>query len=125
FFNNKLGFTLGGGAITNPGLYLVIVPPINGATAFSAPDSRYFNMSPGTQFMAWDGQATLDYMPTRNITFRLEYTHREASVPYFSGPGGVTPPGGNQGAPGSFVSGWSPDLQRDENRITTAFLVRL
>ena len=29
-------------------------------------------------------------MPTRNITFRLEYTHRWASVPYFTGTNGVT-----------------------------------
>jgi hypothetical protein len=29
-------------------------------------------------------------------------------VPYFSGPEGVTPPGGNTGALGSLVAGWGP-----------------
>lgn len=28
-----IGLTIGGGAMTNPGRYLVLVPPINGATA--------------------------------------------------------------------------------------------
>jgi hypothetical protein len=45
-------------------------------------------------------------------------------VPYFSGAGGVTPPGGNQGSPGSQVTGWSPDLVTTENRITAAMMVK-
>lgn len=48
-----------------------------------------------------------------------------ANVPYFSGPGGVTPPGGNAGSPGSFVPGWSPDLRKFERRFTIAILVKL
>jgi len=60
----------------------------------------------------------------------MEYTHRQASVPYFAGPNGVTPavaPGvySNVGAPGSAVPGFTPDLQKGENRITMNFLVRL
>jgi len=55
----------------------------------------------------------------------LEYNHRVASVPYFTGHEGVTPPGGNQGAPGSFVPGWSPDLTPTEDRITLAMMVKL
>jgi hypothetical protein len=46
-------------------------------------------------------------------------------VPYFSGPGGVTPPGGNQGDPGSYVPGWAPDLVKTETRVTIALLVKL
>jgi hypothetical protein len=45
-------------------------------------------------------------------------------VPYWSGPGGVTPPGGNAGTPGSFVAGWSPDLRFTEDRGTMAILVK-
>jgi hypothetical protein len=45
-------------------------------------------------------------------------------VPYFSGPGGVTPPGGNQGAPGSLVPGFTPDLRKNENRLNMAILVK-
>jgi hypothetical protein len=70
-------------------------------------------------------QLTLDYMPFDTVTFRVEYNHRAASVPYFSGAGGVTPPGGNQGSLGSAVMGWSPDLRYTEDRLTTAMMVRL
>jgi hypothetical protein len=62
-------------------------------------------------------------MPSQYVTFRLEYNHRAANVPYFSGSGGVTPPGGNTGSPGSSVPGWSPDLVNSENRMTGALLV--
>jgi hypothetical protein len=70
-------------------------------------------------------QLTADYMPQPFITFRAEFNHRAASVPYFSGPGGVTPPGGNQGAPGSIYSTWSPDLVKDENRLTLAMMIKM
>src|SRR3989442_10890104 len=33
----------------------------------------------------------------RSATFRFEIDRRAATVPYFAGPGGVTPPGGNSG----------------------------
>lgn len=123
FFNNRLGFTVGGGAITNPGLYLVLVPPINGATALSG--SPYFNNTPGSKYQAWDMQVTADYSPVQFVTFRVEYNHRAASIPYFTGPGGVTPPGGNQGAPGSAVDGWSPDLVKNEDRLTGALMIKI
>lgn len=64
-------------------------------------------------------------MPSPFYTLRFEYIHRQASVPYFAGHGGVTPPGGNQGAPGSSVDGWAPDLARSENRIQIALMIRL
>src|SRR5262249_54582875 len=35
FGHDHYALTVGGGAITNPGRYLVLIPPINGATAFS------------------------------------------------------------------------------------------
>lgn len=123
FGGGRFAFSAGGGAIKNPGRYLVLTPPINGATASSGTD--YFPQKPGSDFWAWDYQLTGDYMPNRNLTFRLEYNHRWANVPYFSGPGGVTPPNGNQVNPGSTISGWSPDLVKAEDRVTVAMLVRL
>jgi putative OmpL-like beta-barrel porin-2 len=122
FHRNLYGFTLGGGKINNPGRYLVLLPPINGATAASG--TPYFTQNPGDPYKAWDASATFDYMPSQYITFRWEYDHRAANVPYFSGRGGVTPPGGNTGAPGSVVPGFSPDLVRDENRLNLAILVK-
>jgi len=122
FARDRLGLTVGGGRIHNPGRYLVLLPPINGATAFSG--TPYFPANPGDDFTAWDTQVTFDYMPRPFVTFRLEFNHRAASVPYFSGPGGVTPPGGNQGPPGSIVPGFTPDLVPDEDRLTFAAMLK-
>ena len=122
FKNDRYAFTLGGGKINNPGRYLVLLPPINGATATSG--TPYFTENPGDPFKAWDISGTYDYMPSQYITFRWEFNHRHANVPYFSGPGGVTPPGGNQGPAGSLVSGFFPDLRHTEDRATMAILVK-
>ncbi len=135
FDNDRYGLTIGGGQINNPGRYLVLLPPINGATAPSG--TPYFTENPGDPYKAWDISGTFDWMPSQYITFRWEYNHRAANVPYFSGSGGVTPPGGNQGTAGSFVclSGftacngsptntWFPDLRKTENRATIAILVK-
>jgi len=122
FHKDLYGFTLGSGRINNPGRYLVLLPPINGATAASG--TPYFPENPGDPYKAWDASATFDYMPSQYITFRWEYDHRAANVPYFTGRGGITPPGGNTGAPGSFVNGWAPNLVRDENRLDLAILVK-
>src|SRR5437868_9693605 len=120
--NDLFGVTLGGGAINNPGRYLVLLPPINGATAASG--TAYFTQNPGDPFKALDASSTLDYMPSEYIAFRWEFNHRAANVPYWSGAGGVTPPGGNSGMPGSGVSGWFPDLRKRENRASMALLVK-
>ncbi len=135
FDNDRYGLTIGGGQINNPGRYLVLLPPINGATATSG--TPYFTENPGDPYKAWDVSGTFDWIPSQYITFRWEYNHRAANVPYFSGSGGVTPPGGNQGTAGSFVclSGfttcngsptntWFPDLRKTENRATIAILVK-
>ncbi|WP_245631985.1 outer membrane beta-barrel protein [Edaphobacter aggregans] len=123
FDHDRYAMTIGGGRINNAGRYLVLLPPINGATAASG--TPYFTENPGDQYKAWDVSWTADYMPSQYFTYRLEYNHRAANVPYFSGPGGVTPPGGNTfGAPGSIVEGWTPDLRKSENRMTLAFLVK-
>jgi hypothetical protein len=123
FAHDHFGFTVGGGAMNNPGRYLVLLPPINGATAFSG--TPYFTENPGDPFKAWDASATFDDMPDQFTTFRFEIDHREANVPYFAGPGGVTPAGGNAGPPGSFVPGFTPDLRKTETRLNLALLVKL
>jgi hypothetical protein len=122
FHKDLYGLTLGGGKINNPGRYLVLLPPINGATAASG--TPYFTENPGDPFKAWDASATFDYMPSQYITFRWEFDHRAANVPYFSGPGGITPPGGNTGALGSVVPNFTPDLRKIENRLDLSILVK-
>jgi hypothetical protein len=148
FHHDLFGLTLGGGKINNPGRYLVLVPPINGATAVTAASSApYFTGNPGDPFKAWDSSITFDYMPKQYITFRAEYDYRHANVPYWSGAGGITPPGGNNGAPGDFVcsngsssgqtslgpaqiacgganSVWFPDLRKDESFIDLSIMVK-
>jgi hypothetical protein len=130
FNRDKYGLTLGGGKINNPGRYLVLIPPINGATAASG--TPYFTANPGDPFKAWDASATFDWMPSQYITFRTEFDHRAANVPYFSGPGGLTPSSCPSsplvenicGTPGAFVPGFTPDLKKIENRIDLAILVK-
>jgi len=137
FHRDIFALTVGGGRINNSGRYLVLLPPINGATAASG--TPYFTENPGDPFKAWDLSETFDYMPSQYITFRWEFDHRAASVPYWSGPGGVTPPGGNNGTPSSFaclngtvapsagcgsVGLWQPDLTKIENRFNLAILVK-
>jgi hypothetical protein len=123
FFQDRVGLTVGGGAITNPGRYLVLIPPVNGATA--ATGTPYFTANPGDPFDAYDLQVAADYSPVPFVTFRAEYNHRAANVPYFAGHGGVTPPGGNTGAPALTIDGWSPDLVKSEDRVSVALLVKL
>jgi hypothetical protein len=123
FDHDLFGLTVGGGAITNPGRYLALVPPVNGATAASGTPA--FTQNPGDSFKAWDYSITLDYMPKQFITWRAEFDHRAANVPYFAGAGGMTPTGGNSGAPGSLPAGFTPDLRKAENRINLAMLVKL
>jgi len=130
FNHDRYGLTLGGGKINNPGRYLVLLAPINGATAASG--TPYFTENPGDQFKAWDASGTFDYMPSQYITFRGEFNHRAANVPYFSGPGGVTPSSCPSaplvenicGSPGAFVPGFTPDLKKIENRINLSILVK-
>jgi hypothetical protein len=93
FHRDLFGITLGGGKMDNPGRYLTLLPPINGATAVSG--SPYFVASPGTPMKAWDSTVTFDWMPSQFVTFRFETGYRYASVPYWTGRGGITPPGGN------------------------------
>src|ERR1700682_3539330 len=129
FDRDHYGLTIGGGKINNPGRYLVLLPPINGATAASG--TSYFTENPGDVFKAWDISAKSYYMPSKYITFRWEFDHRAANVPYFSGPGGVTPSCPTApivenicGSPGALVPGFTPDLKKIENRINLSILVK-
>jgi hypothetical protein len=125
FHSDLYAVTLGGGFMNNPGRYLALTPPINGATA--ATGSPYFTQAPGQKLHQWDTQLNLQFMPKDWITWWTEATFRHSSVPYWSGSGGVTPPGGNTGSPGSCVGGgsnattgqcdvgdWFPDLRTRE-----------
>jgi len=107
-FYNRLWFhddiyavTIGGGFMTNPGRYLTLLPPINGATAASG--TPYFTENPGQPAKQWDSTLNFQYMPKQWITWWSELGFRHSNIPYFSGAGGVTPPGGNNGSPASYT----------------------
>jgi hypothetical protein len=150
FLKDHYGLTVGGGAMDNPGRYLTLLPPINGADAISG--SPYFTQNPGDPFKAWDTSITLDWMPQEYITFRSEFGYRHANVGYFSGRGGITNgvngspstiPGlnatvivpGTLFVPGPFLSptpgftcvvatGFCPDLRKDEPSLRFAVMVK-
>jgi hypothetical protein len=123
FARDKFALTVGGGWMDNPGRYLAIVPVVNGATAVTG--TPYFTENPGDSLKAWDWGVTFDFMPKDSITFRWETGYRHTNVPYWSGAGGVTPPGGNTGTPGIAVPGWTPDLVNNEYRLMFAMMVKL
>jgi hypothetical protein len=135
FHNDLYAVTVGGGFMNNPGRYLALTPPINGATAASG--SPYFTQQPGQKLYQWDSQINFQYMPKNWITWWAETTFRHSSVPYWSGQGGITPPGGNNGAPASCVGGpanpltgqceagdWFPDLRTREVILGAGVLVK-
>ena len=151
FKKDLYGLTIGGGQMNNPGRYLALLPPINGADAITG--SPYFTQNPGDPFKAWDSSITFDWMPKQYITFRWEYGYRHANVGYFSGRGGITPgvngspstvPNPGAGAlvgdttfvPGPFLSptpgltcvagstGFCPDLRKDEGTLRLAIMVK-
>ena len=135
FHNDLYAVTFGGGFMNNPGRYLALTPPINGASAASG--SPYFTQQPGQKLYQWDTQLNLQYMPKDWITWWMEATFRHSSVPYWSGSGGVTPPGGNTGSPASCVGGgsdattgncsandWFPDLRTREVVVGAGLMVK-
>jgi hypothetical protein len=104
FDRDHYGLTLGGGMMNNPGRYLTLLPPINGANAFTG--SPYFTENVGDKAHMYDATITADYMPSQWLTFRLEGGYRHSDVPYYSGRGGITPPNGNN----AFLNTGSPSL---------------
>jgi hypothetical protein len=100
FKKDLYAVTLGGGLMNNPGRYLTLLPPINNASASSG--TPYFTQNAGDRAQMHDGTVTFDYMPSQFITFRLEESYRFSDVPYWSGHGGITPPGGNNGNPADY-----------------------
>jgi hypothetical protein len=135
---DKYAITLGGGMMTNPGRYLTLLPPINGADAVSG--SPYFTANPGDKAHMWDTTATFHWMPKQYITWWFEGGYRHSDVPYWSGRGGITPPGGNNGFPSQFVCNdgspsptstgcgsvglWTPDLRHGQAVIAAGVMVK-
>lgn len=129
FARNTFAWTIGGGWMTNPGRYLVLYPagqasplPLPGDPTQT--EGAYpFSANPGDAFTAWDLSSNIDYMPNQSLTLRLEFVHRQASVPYFAGRGGITSQTGYSTV--ILDPSWRPDLVRSENRLILVMLFRL
>lgn len=111
--NQRWGWTIGGGYIDNPGRYLALLPAGNGVVT----------QNPGDKFTGWDASTCIQYMPNEYLTIGVEFVTRHTSIPYFSGPGGVTSPNG-WNAPIGDPSGYEADLVKDENRIILSSIFR-
>ena len=65
FHKDMFAVTLGGGKMSNPGRYLTLLPPINGADAVSG--SPYFTENPGEKAHMWDS--------TRHLPVHAQTVH--------------------------------------------------
>ena len=102
FAKDHHAITIGGGQMDNPGGYLTLLPPINGANAVTG--SPYFTENLGQPFKMWDTTLTYNWMPKTWATWWAEIGYRHSDQPYWSGRGGITPPGGNTfGSPANYV----------------------
>lgn len=129
FAKNHFAWTVGGGYMNNPGRYLVLYPagqasPLPNPTNPTSTAGNYpYSANPGDKFEGFDYSTNLDWMPNQHLTVRLEYVHRQSSVPYFAGRGGVTSPSGYTTT--ALTPDWKPDLVKAEDRIIFAVLFRL
>ena len=112
FAKNKLALTTRVGFVKNPSRYLSFNPSVVGFTDTDA-----------SKLTAKEATLTFDMMPSDYVTFRVEYLHRSANVPYFAGPGGTTSPSGYADQP--LPANWRPDLRDYENRLIFAVNFRL
>ena len=112
FAKNKLALTTRVGFVKNPSRYLSFNPSVVGFTDTDA-----------SKLTAKEATLTFDMMPSDYVTFRVEYLHRSANVPYFAGPGGTTSPSGYADQP--LRASYVPDLRDYENRLIFAVNFRL
>jgi Putative beta-barrel porin-2, OmpL-like. bbp2/Carboxypeptidase regulatory-like domain len=145
FHNDLYAITVGGGFMNNPGRYLTLLPPVNGASASTG--TPYFTELPGQRAYMYDSTLNFQYMPKDWITWWSEMGYRHSSIPYFNGVGGMTPPFGNNGSPASYscYSGssagtnalsqatstcsnqggvWFPDLRQEEFKISAGLMIK-
>jgi hypothetical protein len=76
-------------------------------------------------FLAAGITATLDFWPSPWLVTRLEYAHRLANQPLFSGSGGITGPGGELPTSTAAAAAFAPDLRRFDDRLVFNVTLRL
>jgi len=94
------------------------------ALIIQLPTSTGYNLPDAGSFVGSGETATVDFTPSPWIIYRLEFMHRNSNIPYFSGPGGITGPGGypvSSTNPGPYT----PDLRKSDNRAVFNVTLRL
>ncbi|MCU1279271.1 MAG: outer membrane protein [bacterium] len=81
-----------------------------------------YQLPAGRSYLLGGVSITNDFSPSPWVLFRLEYSHRESSQPYFSGHGGITGPSGIQGPA---IPTFAPDLQNRDDRVILNATLRL
>ncbi len=89
------------------------------------PAGSIYTLPDPRPFMGTGGTATLDFWPSPWLVMRLEYMHRTSSVPYFSGAGGITGPGGVAPTSAASAAAFSPDLRKTDDRALFNVTLRL
>jgi hypothetical protein len=69
--------------------------------------------------------ATMDFRPNPWILLRVEYSHRWANQPYFSGSGGITGPNGLAPTTAEARDAFTPDLRRSDDRLVGNVTLRM
>lgn len=69
--------------------------------------------------------ATMDWRPSPWLLVRLEYAHRMANQPYFSGPGGITGPNGVPPVDAAARAAFRPDLRDTDDRLIANMTLRM
>jgi hypothetical protein len=132
WFGDQFAVTVGGGWMTNPSRYLILTPtgnaqplpqPESTAQIAYVPPTSPYDTAFGSKITMWDYEAGFQYMPSDYFTLDVELNHRGSSVPFFNGHGGDTSPDGYITTPAG--PGWRADLQKSDDRIIIAWLVRL
>jgi hypothetical protein len=76
-------------------------------------------------FLGGGFATTLDFLPSPWLIWRLEYIHRAANVPFFSGHGGITGNGPDGQVDPLTVKTFVPDLRQSDDRIVANVTLRL
>ena len=111
FHKDRYAFTLGGGKINNPGRYLVLLPPINGATATTG--TPYFTENPGrsVQGVGHLRNLRLHAKPVHHVPLGVQSPPRQRAVLERAGRSDAS--GREQRNPRSDHSGMVPGSEED------------
>jgi hypothetical protein len=96
----------------------VLVPAFPIGSVYTRP----FGSQP---FLGTGLAATVDVLPSPWLLVRVEYMHRGANIPLFSGQQGITGPGGVVPKDDATAATFSPDLRRFDDRAILALILRL